>query len=570
LRGEGPLDDRLDGESRGGLCWSLGVDGTAGGGPVNDAQMMRDGASRAAAPRYPWLTSLYPVVALLGQNIDQVRIVAGLRPLALSVLSMALALLVARVLLRDGDKAAALASLGFVLFFSYGHVYALVEKVTVAGVALGDHRILLTLWALLLAVGTWRIARARQARRWVPALNAAAGIALAIPLVQIGAHQIRLGPPGAQARTPTGVDCALSLPTEEPAPDLYYIILDGYMRSDVLSETTGYDNTPFLEALEEMGFVVARESRSNYPWTDMSLSSSLNLSYLPEMGWPVPDQDWTLARSLIGHSLLRRDLECLGYSTIAFETGYPFSEWRDADYFLMPGGQFRDRLGLAAGITQFEWMWINTSVGRALEGAELARLRWPPGAPQDPGQNKRERVLFDLEELPAIAAAPGPKLVFVHIISPHFPFVFGPNGEHVFLSGEAGPPSARHPEEAERYWNAYADEVAFLDGRVLEAIRGILARSSTPPIIVLQGDHGYVVAPREAKPPILNAYYLPGGEAEQIYDGITPVNTFRIILNAYFGADFELLEDVSYCTLPNSNDIDLEPCLPPEPPAAAE
>jgi len=532
--------------------------------------MTRDRGLRAAAPLYPWLLSLYPVVALLGQNVDQVRLSAGIRPLSLSVLWMAVSLLVARVLLRDWAKAAVLASLSFVLFFSYGHVYTLVEKATVAGVAIGDHRILLTLWAGLLAVGTWRIARARQARRWVPTLNAAAGIALAIPLVQIAAHQIRLGPPGAQARTPTADGCALSLPAEEPAPDLYYIILDGYSRSDVLRETTGYDNTPFLDALEEMGFVVAQESRSNYPWTDMSLSSSLNLNYLPELGWPGPDQDWTLARSLIGHSLLRRDLECLGYSTVAFETGYPFSEWRDADFFLMLGGEFQDRLSLTAGITQFEWMWINTSVGRALEGAELARLRWPPGSPQDPGRIKRERVLFDLEELPAIAAAPGPKLVFVHIISPHFPFVFGPNGEHVFLSGEAGPPSARHPEEAERYWNAYADEVAFLDGRVLEAIRGILAHSSTPPVIVVQGDHGYVVVPREAKPPILNAYYLPGGHAEQIYDGITPVNTFRIILNAYFGAHFELLEDVSYCTLPNSNDIDLEPCLRPGEPASTE
>ena len=51
---------------------------------------------------------------------------------------------------------------------------------------------------------------------------------------------------------------------------------------------------------------------------------------------------------------------------------------------------------------------------------------------------------------------------------------------------------------------------------------------------------------------ILNALYLPGGEAGSgsgsggLHPAITPVNTFRIVFNEYFGADFELLEDRSF------------------------
>ena len=45
---------------------------------------------------------------------------------------------------------------------------------------------------------------------------------------------------------------------------------------------------------------------------------------------------------------------------------------------------------------------------------------------------------------------------------------------------------------------------------------------------------------------ILNAYYLPDQNTELIYDSITPVNSFRLILNAYFNANYELLEDKSY------------------------
>ena len=45
---------------------------------------------------------------------------------------------------------------------------------------------------------------------------------------------------------------------------------------------------------------------------------------------------------------------------------------------------------------------------------------------------------------------------------------------------------------------------------------------------------------------ILNAYYLPDSGAKRLYSSITPVNTFRLILNQYFKTKYKLLEDVSY------------------------
>jgi hypothetical protein len=39
---------------------------------------------------------------------------------------------------------------------------------------------------------------------------------------------------------------------------------------------------------------------------------------------------------------------------------------------------------------------------------------------------------------------------------------------------------------------------------------------------------------------------LPGGGTSQIYPTITPVNTFRLIFNIYFGGNYPLLEDKSY------------------------
>jgi len=81
---------------------------------------------------------------------------------------------------------------------------------------------------------------------------------------------------------------------------------------------------------------------------------------------------------------------------------------------------------------------------------------------------------------------------------------------------------------------------------VIPLVENIIHNSSTPPIIIIQSDHGAANASPPERMEILNAYYLPGGGNELLYQNISPVNTFRIIFNHYFGGDFDLLEDTSY------------------------
>ena len=45
---------------------------------------------------------------------------------------------------------------------------------------------------------------------------------------------------------------------------------------------------------------------------------------------------------------------------------------------------------------------------------------------------------------------------------------------------------------------------------------------------------------------ILNAYYFPNGSYDKIYNGITPVNSFRLIFNEFFEKNHDLLEDKQY------------------------
>ena len=78
----------------------------------------------------------------------------------------------------------------------------------------------------------------------------------------------------------------------------------------------------------------------------------------------------------------------------------------------------------------------------------------------------------------------------------------------------------------------------------------ILGESEVDPIIILQSDHGTDLG-RVWNPShshlvyfeIMNAFYWPGAPAGTIPSDITPVNTFRLLFNTYFGSRLELFEN---------------------------
>src|SRR6185436_16981887 len=89
----------------------------------------------------------------------------------------------------------------------------------------------------------------------------------------------------------------------------------------------------------------------------------------------------------------------------------------------------------------------------------------------------------------------------------------------------------------------------FIDQAVAPVLREILAESPQPPVILLMGDHGppatKFTSP-ETRMKNLSAYYANSDAKSKLYDSITPINSFRVILDEYFGNDYPLLEDVSY------------------------
>ena len=477
-------------------------------------------------PWYPFVFSAYPALALLSANVGEVGPEAVLRSLAVSVAMGGLLFTILWLFFRQAHKAAFLTSLWLALFFSYGHAYnLLIEKYP-------DFKPVpwLPVTCLLLFVAAvWWVSRPGLAfTASAASLNMVALGLVIVVLIQISPSPVQ-GSGRLLGAEHAPIQSDLILP--ENPPDIYYFILDSYGRADLLEQAYGYDNGEFIQGLEERGFYVADCSMANYVRTEISLGSSLNMMYLQDLDSAFrPDS--TSRRILwdsLKHSAVRYNLESLGYQTIAFATGFAWNELTDADLFLSPPP-------LSSGLTEFEALFIQTTLARHL--SDLGLL--DPDAIM--GQNYRDRFNFIFDSMDDLAHLPGPKFVHVHVISPHPPFVFDPQGNPTY------PPdfwNARRLYPPDLYAKGYQNQTAYLNKKLLAAIDTLLIRSDTPPIIILQGDHGPWLQSKHKRMWILNAYYLPGHN-DELYPAISPVNTFRLVFNAYFDGKYDMLDDVSY------------------------
>jgi hypothetical protein len=494
---------------------------------------------------YVFLT-FFPLLYLWTANAAEIEPSDVLRPLLVTAAGSALLYLILALLFRHPTQTNWAGGWILILFFSYGHVYNVLRH-SPALSALGHHRILTVIYLILFGLGIWGILkyahRLEPLTRWV---NIFSGILVLMSLLQLAffytnraitTHQAKFTQPEASTKAPF------------ESPDIYLIVLDTYMRADALEQEMGFDNSAFIDQLEEMGFYVASCSRANYGYTRASVASVLNMDYLPALetrtGLTTEDDGFW---NIIKNSEVRRQLESNGYQTVAFQSEYPWLEISDADVFLRLQQSSLD----TSYILPFERLYIRTSaviLWEALENKLGISFTSPD---QNTGETVETDIdpyiryhidlkLFTLDKLSELPSLPGPKFVYAHIIAPHAPHVFTPDGKIVpGLTYE----DYTHPTGSEADRLGYLNSVQFINSRIMPVLQNILENSPSAPIILLQGDHGY----QDGGPgqyTILNAYFLPNGYAN-LYPSITPVNSFRIILNEYFGAAYPLLPDASY------------------------
>jgi len=497
---------------------------------------------------HPLLVAAFPALFLYATNISQFSLDVLMVPVLVLVASAAALWALLGLALRSARKAALIVSLFFLLLFSFGHASSALPQYTwvIWVFWIGPNKTVFAVWTLLLLLGTWFSVRTKRDLQVLTRIvNVSAIVLVAISLFHITSYEMWSRGSSNDARESGAADEDL-VATRRPdrLPDIYWIVVDAYAREDVLKQLYGYDNSGFIAYLrEDKGFYVADRSTSNYCFTSLALPTTLNMTYLdaflPELDPEVNNNVFLMRRFFVENRLIRF-LKKQGYRTIAFSSGYVITEVPGYDEYLTPGWFYDE--------------FQNALLDMTPAGTLFARM--------SRDEKWRTRLHFMFDGLGALAGRRSPKFVFAHFQSPHRPFVFGPHGEPV-SAPHLWPPTGVTwigPNEIDDYRRYYTGELTYVNTRLRQTIDTILERSDPKPVIILQGDHGpcsLLADPQNPTDaairerfPILNAYYLPGGRYEGLRPDITPVNSFRVVLNHLFGTEQELLENRNfYCTL---------------------
>ncbi|MCP4902077.1 MAG: hypothetical protein GY906_34355, partial [bacterium] len=262
------------------------------------------------SPIYPWLLSAYPVCHLYAENIQEVRDSEVLWTLLACLLFTSVVYFAIQIGARNRHKSAIITTSVLILFFF--------------GLKLPLFVLLPSVLALLLFA--WKCSAQQTLEQSTLILTVSILALLAIPSVTISQHLLRVLSLDVDevlsvGQRPSQVDMLRNSPER---PDIYYIIPDGYSANAHLSREWDYDNSSFTDALEDLGFFVAYDSKSNYGSTLNSLSSSLNLRYVEEnaTGGDLADRDYL--RMLIADNLVARFLMERGYTYLYMNSGTLF------------------------------------------------------------------------------------------------------------------------------------------------------------------------------------------------------------------------------------------------------
>lgn len=495
----------------------------------------------------PFLFAIYPPLFLLSQNLSEYKLsVVGIS-LVISVVLASLIFLACFLITKKLTIAAPISSLLIIVSLSYGRFYEFFQGISFLENSPVPLKILYV--ALLFCVSCMFIGLLFVLKKQLATLNMLLSI-MSLVLVSFVLYNI-ISFEIWEGRVFRKDNFLISNNTKEDSPvnspDIYYFIFDRYAGQSTLDKYD-FDNSEFINFLSDKGFYVASSSASNYPKTFLSLASSLNMEYmdnLTDVTRQGDSSDESIVTPYIQKNKVVEFLKNRGYSYI-----HMGSWWQPTTTNPNADKNFVIWKGTYWGTDEFTTGFINTTILSTI----LNRIRINPlNVSENPFNNDhRRRFFFEfktaIQEIPQI---PGPKFVFVHILAPHDPFV---------VDEDCTPINEKTVEQFTRREN-YTKQLMCTNSQIKEVVTAILS-SKNQSVIVLQADEGpfpmkytlkhddeWITADDnvlQEKFPILNAYYFPDKKYDQLYETISPVNSFRVIFNKYFGENLNLLEDRSY------------------------
>ena len=509
---------------------------------------------------HPFLIAFFPIIAVYSVNIGLIQLEQFIFPTILIIGSAFLLFLCLKYVLKNGKKAALIVSLAFIIFFSFGHTYNILNQASTSDIDLGSNKILLPVFAILFGIGTFLIIKTKRMLDNATSIVNTVSIAfIAVIVVMVGIEMFGCDECLIQQDSswefdftsnkkmdfsPHFEEHSFEISEYETLPNVYYIILDGYPRNDVLKEHMNFDNSEFTNLLNQRGFHVAESSYANYSFSSQSISSTMNMGYVnflaEQFGEDSREYNPLLGKDvgLYADNQVIKNFKLMGYKVVKIGSAATYIHkmpLADLSPCYKTIHLMDNRLFDAVGRTSM--------IGYFIE-------RWSE-------EQQRQIILCGFEELPKINDYFEERVfVWSHITLPHFPLIFGPNGEPITPGTSLL--TMNHPEYTDNSWDVkqqFVQQIQFANKKSIEFIDKILENEKQS-IIIIQSDHGSAFGVNLQDPTDddvfqrlsnFNAIYFPDEKHREMltYDR-TNVNTFRIVFNTYFGSDYEMLEDRTY------------------------
>jgi len=489
---------------------------------------------------HPLLFAIYPVLTLYSSNMDETPFASFLFPFLVILGTSFVLWILINYFIKDLTKSSLILTSILILFFLYGHFHTvlfnylssqflykanfkLINSFAKTDVVL--HVIMLVLFFLLIGLLVFFIKNKQTISPYITRFFNIMSLILVFfalsRMVLYGMKTIRYVSHDKLKKT--GEDHGLI------KRDIYYIILDGYARKDVLKRYYGFDNSEFLNYLKQKNFYIVTNSYANYGWTFLSLASSLNykyLNYLTDIAGKESG-DVRILYKLIKKNRVAQFLKSQGYQFIHFNSTWGatlHNKYADKE-IVYKKGVFND---------EFFRMLVCTTMLKVLDSFIVEDLA-----------DIHLYTFAKLEEIPEITE---PTFTFAHMVLPHHPYIFDRYGNvknHASLFDQF----------QSRKWSLkddYLEQLQFVNKKIKEVINALIEKSDIPPLIIIQSDHGpqvFNIKRRhyiKARMSNLNALFLPDHGDKWLYNSLTPVNTFRVIFNYYFKTRYNILEDRIY------------------------
>jgi hypothetical protein len=133
-----------------------------------------------------------------------------------------------------------------------------------------------------------------------------------------------------------------------------------------------------------------------------------------------------------------------------------------------------------------------------------------------------------------------PRFVFGHVLLPHRPAYLDRHGRVR--------PVTMSDFNDRNHDSLYLEQLIYANTLIDSLAQAANQKRSRPLVLIIEGDHGNRYAEwgrhiREKQFMNLNTYYFSDKDYSALYDNISPVNSFRVVFNKYFGSNLPLLKD---------------------------